>query len=210
MSNSVIGRWSSLAVFLIGMAYFLALLVGFATRGLSAPIVDPLLAIMEVLTLISALALFVMMATVHGRAPAERRTTSIIALGFMMLAMGVTSAVHFVELTAMRQLGTASLVWPSTAYALEVLAWDLLLGLSLGCAALTFEDHGRERRVRRGLLGCGALCLLGLVGPAVGNMRLQFVGVFGYAVLLPIVCLLLSMLFRHDTDGPPSIRTRGS
>ena len=98
----------------------------------------------------------------------------------------------------MRQLGSANLVWPSPAYALELLAWDVFLGLSLVFAAFTFEDSGRECRVRRGLLVCGMLCLFGVLGPVVGNMRLQLVGVFAYGGVLPVVCLLLSRLFRGD------------
>ena len=118
----------------------------------------------------------------------------------------VYTFVHFVELTAMRQLGSASLEWPSLGYALELLAWDVFLGLSLIFAAFTFEDSDRECRVRRGLLVCGILCLLGIVGPMVGNMRLQLVGVFAYGGVLPVVCLLLSRLFRGDVGTVPAGR----
>ena len=200
MSISVGGRWSAFAVFLVGVAYGIALIIGFATRGLSAPIVDPLLAIMEVLTLIAALLLLVVMAAIHARASPDRKLAGAVAFAFMMLATGTTGVVHFVELTAMRQLGSASLVWPSPMYAAELLAWDVFLGLSLVFAALTFDNSGRERHVRRGILMCGTLCLLGVVGPAVGDMRLQLVGVFGYGGVLPVVCLLVSRLFRDDVE----------
>jgi hypothetical protein len=198
MSNNEIGQWSSFGVFLTGLAYIIALMIGFATRGLSAPIVDPLLAVMEILTLIAAPLMLVMMVSIHVRAPDDCKTLSTIALAFMILTTGTTGIVHFVELTAMRQLGSAGLVWPSSIYAMELLAWDVFLGLSLVFAAFTFEDSGRDRRVRRGLISCGALCLLGVIGPVVGNMRLQLVGVFAYGALLPIVCLLLSRRFRDD------------
>lgn len=205
MSNSVLGRWSSFSVFLIGLAYLGALVIGFTTRGLSAPIVDPLLAIMELLTLLVAPILLVMMAAVRGRAPAALDTVGSLAFAFMALATGLTSAVHFVALTATRQLGSALLVWPSSAYAVELLAWDGFLGLSLVFAAFTLQRGGRERHVRRGLLACGLLCLLGVIGPAVGNMRLQLVGVFAYGVLLPVVSLLLSRLFRDDAGSEPAM-----
>ena len=198
MSNNELGRWSSLAVFLLGLCYIAALIIGFATRGLSAPIADPLLAIMEMLTLIAAPFMLVMMAAIHGRAPAERKTLGALAFAFMTLTTGTTSAVHFVNLTATRQLGSGLLVWPSPAYALELLAWDVFLGLSLVFAALTFKSSGRETRVKRALLVCGLLCLTGAVGPAVGSMRLQLIGVFAYGGLLPVVGLLLSGIFRRD------------
>jgi hypothetical protein len=201
MSNSSVGRWSSLAVVLVGALYLVALVIGFATRGLSAPIVDPLLAVMEILTLIAAPLMLVMMAAIYRRAPEDRKTVGTIAFAFMILTTGTTSAVHFVELTAMRQVGSAGLVWPSPVYALELLAWDVFLGLSLIFAGLALEDSGRESPVRRGLLACGALCLLGVVGPAVGDMRLQLIGVFGYGVVFPVVCFFLSKLFRVEEQG---------
>ena len=198
MSNSDVGRWSSFAVFLVGLAYIAALIIGFTTRGLSAPIVDPLLAIMEILTLIAAPLMLVMMVAIYRRASDERKTIGSLAFAFMLLTTGTTSAVHFVNLTATRQLGSAVLVWPSTAYALELLAWDVFLGLSLVFAAFTFQGSGRENRVKRGLLVCGLLCLVGAVGPAVGNMRLQLIGVFAYGGVLPVVSFALSRIFRDE------------
>jgi hypothetical protein len=109
--------------------------------------------------------------------------------------------VHFVDLTSTRQLGSFFLAWPSTAYALELLAWDVFLGLSLVCASLTFGGARRERAARRGLFVSGILCLIGATGPAVGNMRLQLVGVFAYGAMLPVVCLLVSRVFRADVNG---------
>jgi hypothetical protein len=197
-----LGRWSALGVFLIGLAYVAVLAVGFARHGLAEPIVDPVLAIMEVLTLVSAPLLIVMMAAVHGYASPERRTYGVIALAFMTLAAGLTSAVHFVELTAVRQLGSSGIVWPSASYAVELLAWNLFLGLSLLFAAPVFEGGSLERRIRRGLVVGGALCVAGVVGPAVGDMRLQLVGVLGYAGVLPVVCFMLARLFRRVTWAP--------
>jgi hypothetical protein len=203
LSTNQLGRWSAFGQFLIGVAYIVMLALGFTVYGLSEPIVDPLLAIMEVLTLLSAPLLVVMMAAIHGYAPPQRKTHSLIALAFMILLAGTTSAVHFAQLTALRQLGAAGIVWPSPAYAVELLAWNLFLGLSLLFAAPVFDDGGLERGIRRGLLVSAMLCLAGVIGPAVGNMRLQLVGVLGYAGVLPVVCLMLSRLFR----GNPKPRT---
>ena len=193
---------------MVGLAYIVALVIGFATRGLSAPIFDPLLAIMEVLTLIAAPLMLVMTAAIHRRASDERKTMGLLAFAFMLLMTGTTSAVHFVNLTATRQLGTALLVWPSPAYALELLAWDVFLGLSLVFAAFTFQGSGRASHVKRGLLVCGLLCLVGAVGPAVGNMRLQLIGIFAYGGVLPVVALDLSRLFRGEVVATSSFPRR--
>jgi hypothetical protein len=70
-------------------------------------------------------------------------------------------------------------------------------------AAPIFDDSGPERSIRRGLFICGALCIAGTVGPAVGNMRLQLIGVLGYAGVLPVVCFMLARLFRSDHAERP-------
>jgi hypothetical protein len=198
MSANRLGSWSALTVFLIGVAYFVTLAIGVAIHGLDEPIVDPILAIMEVLTLMSALPMVVVMAAVYGYASDNRKIYGLIALAFTILFAGTTSAVHFVELTALRQLGSGGIVWPSQLYAVELLAWNLFLGLALLFAAPVFDGSGPERGVRRGLLIGGVLCVLGIVGPAVGSMRLQLVGLVGYAGVLPVVCFLLARLFRSD------------
>ena len=205
MSNNQIGRCAAFAMFGIGVIYAVALITGVAMNGLSQPIVDPLLAIMELLTLISAPLLLVMMAALHNRAQGDGATASSIALAFMILAVGTTCAVHFVELTALRQLGTAGLIWPSTAYALELLAWDMFLGLSLVFAAAAFRGAIKGQAMARGLMLSGCLCLFGLVGPATGNMRLQFIGVLGYAGVLPVVCLMVAQFFRADSARDPAV-----
>lgn len=152
MPGNRLGIWSAVAVFLIGIAYFVTLTIGFAVHGLTEPIVDPILAIMEVLTLMSALSMVVIMAAVHGYASVNRKIYSSIALAFTILFAGTTSAVHFVELTALRQVGSAGIVWPSPQYAVELLAWNLFLGLALLFASPVFDGVGPERGVRRGLL----------------------------------------------------------
>ncbi len=197
-SGNRLGSWSAFAVFLIGVAYLVALTIGFTVYGLNEPIADPILAVMEVLTLISAPFIVVMMAAIHDYASIDRKIYGLVAFGFAILFVGMTSAVHFVELTALRQRGSGGIVWPSPEYAVELLAWNLFLGLALLFAAQVFDSRGAERGVRRGLLITGVLCVAGIIGPAIGNMRLQLVGVLGYAVVLPVVSFMLARLFRSD------------
>jgi hypothetical protein len=201
MTARRLGVWSSAAIVGIGVAYALALAVGFARHGLHEPIADPVLAVMEVLTLLSALPIVTLMTAVHERAAPGRKVYGLAAIAFATLCAGTTSGVHFVELTAARQLGGGGIAWPSRVYAAELLAWDVFLGLAMLFASPVFDGGGAERTVRRGLLSCGVLCLAGTVGPAMGNMRLQFIGVVGYAGVLPVVSLLLARLFARSAPN---------
>jgi hypothetical protein len=192
-----LGVWSASALCVIGVTYIVTLAVGFASVGFAKPILDPVLAVMEILTLVSAPTLVVLMAAVHAHAAPEYKIHGLVAVAFMVLLAGLTSSVHFVELTAVRQSSTASLTWPSTAYALELLACDMFLGLSLLFAAPVFRGGKLEDAVRTGLYVGGTLCITGILGPATGDMRLQFIAIVGYAGVLPTVSLLLLLLFRR-------------
>jgi hypothetical protein len=45
----------------------------------------------------------------------------------------------------------------------------------------------------------GTLCVAGLLGPALGDLRFQVLGILGYAGVFPVICLLLAVLFaRRD------------
>lgn len=49
--------------------------------------------------------------------------------------------------------------------------------------------------MRRGLLVSGVLCLVGLLGANRWNMNVRNFGIIGYALVLPVVLLLMGRLF---------------
>jgi hypothetical protein len=194
----LIGYGTAVSVGGLGIAYAIVLAIGMAMTGLSASITDPCLAILEGLTFLSAPLLVLAMAALHCWAAVECRIYSLAALVFVALMAGTTMGVHFVELTVLRQTGTAGLAWPSVPYGLELLAWDIFLGLSLLLAASVFTKKGLEATVRSGMIATGLLCITGSAGPLLGKMQLQFLAVAGYAAGLPIVFFLLAALFRRQ------------
>lgn len=200
-SMNRLGVWSASALFIVGAAYAVVVSIGIHASGFSAPIVDPVLAVMEVLTLLSAPLLVLLMTAVHRSARSADKPYAIAALAFVVVFAGLTSAVHFVGLTALRQSGSGEIVWPSPQYAVELLAWDVFLGLSLLMAALTFRGGGLGRAIRISSVATGILCLLGTLGPATGEMRLQFIAVVGYGIGLPVTCFLLSRFFKRAPAG---------
>ncbi len=192
-----IGYLSSIGLFVVGVAYIAVVAVGVSQAGLDDPILDPTLAVMEALTLLSAPLVVAVMASIYETASRDRRVLGALALVFAGVMAGLTGAVHFVALTAGRQTDFAVLQWPSTLYAVELLAWDIFLGLSLLCAGGVFAGSGIQAAARRSLVVAGALSLIGAIGPVIGDMRLQRIGIVGYGVGLPIAALVLSRLFNQ-------------
>ena len=102
MSANRLGRCSAFALFLFGVIYMITLAIGFAVHGLAAPIVDPLLATVGGSDTGVGALLLITMAAIHSCAPTMRKTYSLIAIAFMILVVGMTSAVHFVASKAVR------------------------------------------------------------------------------------------------------------
>lgn len=198
-SNSI-GYLSSIGLFVVGVAYAVVVTVGIFQADFDDPIVDPILGVMEALTLLSAPLVVALMASIYQTANRDRKVFGVMALVFAGIMAGLTSAVHFVTLTSGRQTDFSVLEWPSTLYAVELLAWDIFLGLSLLCAAFVFDGAGIRAISRWSLAATGALSLLGAIGPFIGDMAFQRIGILGYGVGLPIVALVLSRFF-HSNEG---------
>jgi hypothetical protein len=203
-----IGMWSARVLFAIGVSYAVTMVVGFAAMGTtSKPLDDPYLAIMEVLILIMAPILVLLTVVVHACAPEGTRTYSMTALGWMLLLAGFTVTVHLVQLTVVRRIDPNAIQgfqylfnwhWPSMLYGVDIVAWDIFFGLALLFAAPVFHASG-HLAVRNGMLIAGAMSVAGILGPAVNHIALRQIGIVGYAIVWPIVCLPLSKAF---AQGP--------
>jgi len=204
-----LGIGSSIGILAIGILYAAVITLWVIIEGAPRdPIGDPYLAVMEGLTMASALAFLGLVTAIWCFADARRRLPALTALLVGSLAVGLTMTVHFVQLTAIRQLwragrlGDYRLVWPSALFAVEYFAWDILVGVSMVAAGFALAGGPAAARARRCLLIGGMLCLIGASGPLSGRMFMQNVAVFGYAVVLPIAGALTARLFRTvSPDG---------
>ncbi len=199
--NQRLGFLSSLGLFFVSVGYTITVAIGIAQAGLDEPIVDPILALMEVITLIAAFLIVILMVAIYCYAIEDRKPLALIALSFGVLMAGLTSCVHFVALSSGRQTDFTVLQWPSVYYAVELLAWDIFLGLSLLFSAQVFIGAGLYSAARWSLTITGALCLIGAIGPIIGDMDIQRTGIIGYGILLPISCLILTFVFRRENKS---------
>lgn len=190
-----LGSLAAFSVALIGLLYLVVLLLGIGRFG-AEPISGAVLIVMEILTMASAIAILIAIAWISESVADEQRLLGRLALVPAGAFFATTWAVHFIQLTARRQLGSRELVWPSVAYAAELLAWDGFLGLALVLAASALRGAGTVRWVRAGLMCAGLLALIGAVGPITGRMELQRIGILGYAVVLPVSFAFLGWWIR--------------
>jgi len=207
-----VGLWSAASAATMGLVYVFVGLLGVVARPPGPDplrLVDPYLAILEILIILSAVALIMMMAAVHACAAPECKTLAMASLSFIISFAVLTCSVHFASLTVGRKIDpTVSPLlahelsfekWPTMALSLDLLAWDFFLGMGLVCAAPAIQGKGPAGRVRVSMIVSGVLCLVGFFGPVLGRMEIQFLGIAGYAFALPVACFLLAKHFSpHD------------
>src|SRR5215203_854827 len=135
-----LGILSAAATVILVVTYAVTLVVGLLSlESPQEPIGDPMFTILEVLIISMMPAVVALMVAVHAWAPMRAKTLSMTSLVFMGLLAGVTCSVHFVILTISRQPEftqhswqplVLSFNWPSVAYALDILGWDIFFALS--------------------------------------------------------------------------------
>lgn len=197
------------------VAYAATLAVGLASlASANDPIGEPMFSLLELLILALMPAMVALMAAVHAWAPARTGVLGLVALAFMTALATVTCSLHFTILTVSHQAAFATqpwrpLVfefrWPSIAYALDILAWDVFFPLSMLFAAPLFRGGRLEAWIGRLMVLAAVLAFAGLGGVAANDMRLRNIGIVGYVGVFLVVAVLLGALFhRASAEHPPT------
>jgi hypothetical protein len=200
-----LGIFSAAATFILIIAYAVTLVVGLMSlESPQEPIGDPMFTILEVLIITMMPAMVALMVAVHAWAPMRFKTLSLTSVVFMGLLAGLTCSVHFVILTISRQPKftqqswqplVLSFNWPSVAYALDILGWDIFFALSMLFAAPVFWGSRLAAWIRVLMIASGVLALAGLSGVVAGDMQLRNIGIVGYVGVFLVVAALLAVLF---------------
>src|SRR5918998_5792659 len=203
------GIFSGAATVVLLVAYALTLIVGLASlESPQQPIGEPMFTILEVLIISMMPAMVALMVAVHAWAPMHAKTLSLTSLIFMSLLAGLTCSLHFMILTLSRQPEFSgqpwvplvfSFEWPSVAYALDIVGWDVFFALSMLFAAPVFSGSRLATWIRWLMIASGVLSLAGLSGVVVGDMQVRNIGIVGYVGVFLIVAALLAVFFYRST-----------
>lgn len=199
--DRLIGKITALTLFWLGIVYLAITSIGLLSlKSPLDPISDPWFSIMEIIILVMAPLMVVLMVEVHAYASYDFKALSLAALIFMSILAGITCSVHYLRLTASHESiknlpWFFSFTWPSVIYALDILAWDFFFSFSMLFAAPIFKGDRLKISVRISMIVSGVLSFIGLLGPIVGNMQIRNIGIVGYGVVFPFVCLLLAKVF---------------
>ena len=125
-------------------------------------------------------------------------------LAFMSCTCALTGVAHIVNITVTRRLISEGVnvptyfqigYWPSVEMATDYLAWGFFMGLAFLCIGLGAKDENKRRRtLKRTLLICGLLCLIGFFGAVFINENIWYVAPMGYGFGSMVICIQMIML----------------
>lgn len=114
---------------------------------------------------------------------AEHNTYWLLAIVFGAASMVTTIGVHYE--TVLNGGGNPALQ-PN-----DSLAWGLFFGIACLFASGTIKKEEQSRRwIRILFIVIGIMCILGMLGPATGNIFLWFIAVGGYGPVALILCIV--------------------
>jgi hypothetical protein len=199
------GIFSGAATVILLVAYAATLTVGLASlESPQEPIGQPMITMLEILIISMMPAMVALMVAVHAWAPMHAKTFSLTSLVFMGLLAGVTCSLHFMILTLSHQPEFSgqpwqplvfSFNWPSIAYALDIVGWDVFFALSMLFAAPVFSGSRLATWIRWLMIASGGLSLAGLSGVVVSDMQVRNIGIVGYVGVFLVVAVLLTVFF---------------
>jgi hypothetical protein len=203
--NLWIGAVSGAAVAVLSASYVAVLVVGLlAIQTPGGQIPDPWFTFMELLILLLAPSMVLLSIAVQSWVPDERRVLGTIAVVFFSICAAITMSVHLVVLVASRNplfsdpttmQSLFSFQWPSVAYVLDILAWDVAFPVGAFAAAVAIPGSAGIPAARILLFCSAVLAFTGLVGVPLNDMWLRNIGILGYAFLFPIAAGILSVAF---------------
>lgn len=206
-----LGLASAASTVVLIAAYAVTLVVGLISlQSPEQPIQNPMFAILELLIILMMPAIVALMIAVHAWAPAQLEALSLAAVVFMGLLAVLTCTLHFIILTLSRApafVGQSWLPlimtfkWPSVAYAVDIVGWDIFFPLAMFFAAPVFSGSRLATWIRGLMCAAGVLAFAGLSGVVLGDMQWRNIGIVGYVPVFLVVALLLGVLFHRTAPG---------
>ena len=201
------GFAAAVALLITILSYTIVLAIGLLRLPTAAdPIRGPVFVVLELLIIALGPMLVALAVAIHAWADAEVQVYSLCGVVGMSLAALVTCSLHFVIIAIGTQAAMTawpalplllSFTWPSIAYALDILAWDVFFPLGALALAMVFRGTRLTDWIRRLLMGSAVLAFSGLSGVLLNNIAWRNLGIVGYAVVFPVAVALIAILFRR-------------
>jgi len=199
-----IGVLSSILTTLLGVLYFVVILISILTGKFVLPPAEDLQLFAGIVSLLVCPIIVAMMASLHEITLPGKRILSQISLGFTLLFALSVSINRFSQLGVVRQAvnaGNMEGIARMLAYGeysvmlgIEYLGWSWFLGLAMLFAAFLFSNGRIGHWLRWSMMTYGILSLISAVGFLLGNW-LSMLAFVAWGIVLFVVSGLLTVHF---------------
>jgi hypothetical protein len=183
----------------LGIIYVLLITIGIMTQSKETGYIqDDIRILMEISTMISAILLLLFAISIDQLVEESKKLFSTFSVLMMLGLVILTLFCHFISITIGESLienneifgYLVSLTWPSVIFAVDILAWDILFGLSFIALGISIINSFPKKIIPITMIVAGILSLVGLIALPLNNMNLRYIGVFGYTVM-PLITSIL-------------------
>lgn len=201
----VLGFWSSVIATAGRLLYFLVILGAILTGQFTFPPGDFLQLFGGISSLLFCPLIVVVMASLHSVTTRQKKTLSLVSLGFTLLFAIAVSINRFTQLGAVRQSlaagDTQGISWflaygdRSVMLGLEMMGWGWFLGLAMLFAAPLFSNGKLGRWLTGLMILYGVLGIISAVAYLLAS-PLSAIGFVAWGLILFIITALLAVYFR--------------
>jgi hypothetical protein len=207
------GFWAGVAATALNVLFTIGILAIPATKWTDPQTFASAFKPVEILPSIPSLllgpAMVVLMLSVHYYAPQDKKILSLAAAAFTILYAGLCGVNYFVQITVVRQsilngdfvrLAPFIMANPQSAMlAIDTLGYFFLFLATLFAAPI-FAGGKLENAIRWLLVISGILGLFGVLGFAIGEQTMYFIGLMGSGLPFLAATMLLAVLFYRLTE----------
>ena len=200
----LLGMISSLAITLLGSAYFFVMLIMFMKGKMTLPPTEEIQNFAAIVSIISAPLIIILCSSIHCLTAARRKVYSLLGIAFSIVFTAFVCMNRFIQLSVVRlsllegNMEGLSRFLPyeprSAMFALEMTGWGAFLGLALLFMAFTVKNKGLGKYIRYTFL---LYSLLGIASAIafVADSPLSVIGFAAWGLILYIGTGLCAISF---------------
>ena len=201
----VLGFYSSLVITILGVIYFIVILILFITGKNTIPPSTPIQLFGAIETILMAPFLIIIFTSIHYIVSEDKKILSHLGIVFCSIFAVMVSINRFVQLIVVRLSSIAGDLeglkrfYPyqpdSAMFALEMVGWGVFLSIALFLVAFVFSFTGVQRYIRISFFLYAVLGIIGSIGLIAGS-PISAIGFVAWGFVLPVATALLSVFFR--------------
>jgi hypothetical protein len=199
-----LGFYSSLILTILGVIYFVVILILFITGKNTIPPSEPVQLFGAIETILMAPLLIIIFTSIHYIISEDKKILSHLGIIFCSIFAVMVSINRFVQLIVVRLSVIAGDIkglerfYPyepgSAMFALEMVGWGIFLSIALFLIAFVFSSKGLQKYIRISFFSYAILGILGSIGLTI-NSPISAIGFVAWGFILPVSGALLSVFF---------------